>query len=679
MRGNQYLAPTGYETLSSGVEYHRLRTDSLLGRVLLVSFSETGDAQLDVLAQIAFEKGVSKGKIVLDPQASSVPRWLRKSYASMDAIRVAIAQDQERLDHARTAADVGSGEAESGSARKHSIAVSVAGRRNQITEAVLNMQHVLSAPNPCTALNVFAREGGQNERRFRNWFFSFLAYGHKEEALAPRNSDRGRYDRSDPKYADSRFGRDDVEGNRAAYGVSAEAAKNIVLGFEKLAKLGMTHADVYRVVLEDDELFGCRTQKNGELWHFFHPEGKPFPSERQFWFHLRKSKTRDQIYMVLRGKETHRNQIAQSEGSYSSLTVNVGERVHCDVEFVEEVVHRYGFPEETESLAICQIYDSLGIGLGISSGVTEDDQVYLDALFSMAIPKSLLGELIGLAISDDEWPCRGLPSLFVADRGPASRKKMAARLKETVIARQSTPSYSPQSNSPVESRHSRTPSMTGAPTHVDRHRTPIQILRRKTEQMIRENVISSSGPRHASNDQIMAGKYTSRALYLDLKGRGRSDEIEIDEADAVRLFLMEVEFRIGDGFFEYKHQKFGGAAYRKHPAFAKMHARQGGSLKGWIYRASTRFVWVELDGAPLRIEALLPYQDDKEQLYLSLSELEEVGKTRERAVRKLRKATAPASSASNSKLQAAGDAPDRGGRKSGRKPRRTHGAKGKRT
>jgi hypothetical protein len=669
MRGNQYSTPHGYETLRAGVEYHRIRTDSVVGRVLLASFSKQGDACLHVLSQLAFEKGLSKAKIILDPQPSTVPCWLRGSFASMDAIRAAIEKDRERLDKKRTDEELASSPMETGTRRAHSMSVCVSSRHAHIMDAVHNVRGVLDAANPCSALNRYAKAARQNERRFRNWFFGFIVYGHKQEALAPRNSDRGRYDRGDAKYEDSRFGRDDLDGNKAAYRVTAEVAKKIVEGFDTHAKVGMTKSAVYRAVIEDPALFGCSTQKDGKLWRFFHPAGDPFPSERQFWYHVGKAKTAAAIYIALRGQETHRNRIAQSEGSYSSLTVNVGERVHCDVEFAEEVVYRYGTNGETQTLAICQIYDSLGIGLGISAGHTEDDQVYLDALFSMAIPKSLLGELIGLILSDQEWPCRGLPSLFIADRGPASRKKMATRLRGAVLARQSTPSYSPQSNSPVESRHSRSPSMTGAPTHVDRGRTPIQVLRSKTEQMVRENTISTSGPRHASNDQIMAGEYTSLALYVDLKGRGRSDEIEIDEADAVRLFLMPVKFKVGDGFFEYEHQQFGGAAYRKHPAFAKMHSRQGEYVNGWVYRASTRYVWVELEGVPVRIEALLPYQDDKEQLYLSLSELEEVGRCRGRAVRKLQKATSAASSASEAKLRAAGDVP-RGGRRQGRKPRR---------
>ena len=635
---DQYVAPRGLDTLRAGVLHHRLRTDSERGRILFVSFGERPSCTLRIVNQQKFEGAL--GDLILPaPEPISVTPWL-KEFGTLSTVADVLAE---------THPDPTS---EQGERLPSKASLDVESRLLHIQSAVAKIHDVLSHDNPDFALNVFARACTPpvNETRFRVWFYSYVAFARNQAVLAPTYHLRGRYSRLDPKYAESKFGRTSNDGTACPFTASISMVDTILKAFEVQGKLGRTRAEVYAYAMEKE--FGCHTARVGTWNEYRHKDGAPFPTEDQFWYRCELKYGRERIRQILCGKETYRNKHATSEGRYGQLQTNVCQRVHADAAYSKEFPKSYLSDELLPNIAQVEIICSLsgfGVGLGFELGA-ETGQAYLDALFCMAIPKSLYGTLIGYEISDDDWPGSGIPGSLVTDRGPGAALKILQKLKDAGIWRQMTPSNSPQSNSVVEGRHEKEAKIAGAPSYKISKFTPIEMVKDKVRATIKMNR-SSSGLARASNEQLARGQFTPHEIYSNMLSRTRTDAEYIPVEDAVRLFLTEVEFHVRDDYLYLYNRPYGGAKFKATELSGKLATRNGKTLVGYVMNICTRYAWVEADGCPVMVEALNPFLDGDEQLFLSLAELKMLGKAYSQAETALKKHRAPEKSASAQQFQ----------------------------
>lgn len=621
---NQFTAPNGFATLQKGEVYHLLRSDPVRNRVILVAFTPTQRTRLLILKREEFEDNLDS-KVCRAKEAKTLPPWLAV-HGSLSALTKvmfdsAIATGQTNSDTETDAEECTTNGAQ--------IAEE---RRIHIQGAVDNVQEILSAPNPNTELNRYARacDPRQNETRFRTWFYVYLAFGHNAAVLYPAFHNRGRYDRGDPKYVKP-FGAPGAGGAHARSKMTtAEQAKTMLEAFDKATKLNKTRDEIYDQVLR--ESYGCCVEEIGGIANYFHPAGEPFPTRDQFWYRCEMDRGgRIGIKKLTRGEETVRNEDAPSRGHYSMGSTNIMERVHLDVEHTEERPLSYLGTEVKPRVSICIVRDALdGYGLGIGGGNgAEDGQIYLEALFCAAIPKTLFCRMIGYPLKDGEWDSEGLPTWAITDRGPGGRQTLLDRIQKMGIARTITPTQSPQSNSPSEGKNSRRPKIAGIPVEEVGSLTAIGLMQKAVAILIRENR-SSKALDHASNGQIMRGQVTPEAIHLDMQRRGRSDARYVSVEEAVRMFLQPIEVKYRDGLLYLHNRPFGGAAWQK---CLEQYPRglRTSVLSGYALTLATRHIFVEVGSELVMVDALTRYRDGDEELYLSLDQLAEVGRAAAKA------------------------------------------------
>lgn len=608
MYTNQFVAPEGFLTMRKGEVHHKLRLDAARQRVLFVVFAAEQRARLVVVDYARLMDELNKA-VIPATEPEPVPPWLQ-SLGSLDQVHLLIDRAVQREGPERTPTNA---------------ARIVEARLSYIQAAVDDLSAVLGHSDPNFALNIHARrcDPPQNESRFRAWVYAYVAFGYSQAALFPAYHHRGRWNRLDPIHSHPQ-GRPGHFGGRARFNMTPELVERIANAFKKHSAIGLTRDKVYSLSMRME--FGCRSQGTGSDVTFYHSEGKPFPTADQFWYRCELAFGRDGIKKALRGEETYRNQDAPSIGNYSMGVGNVCERVHGDVAYSKAYPKSYVGNEHRPKLVVCRLTDALsGMGVGIGGGNgAEDGQAYLEALFCMAIPKSLFGSLIGYPISDEDWPGHGLPTWLVVDRGPGGSASVLRQLQEHGIARTLTPTRSPQSNSVVESRHPRAAEIAGIPAYETSDLTAVRMFQQEVERVLLANRSSLAIDR-ASNAQIARGEVTPLAIYKDMLGRLRTDARPVEIEVAVRAFLPKVEFVLRDGLLYLHNRPFGGPRFKDGMPELMRSRLDGQSLQGYCMTMSTRHAWVELGSRLVMVDALNRYRDGDEDLYLSLDDLAAIG------------------------------------------------------
>ena len=608
MHTDQFIAPEGFLTMQKGDVHHRLRTDTTRGRVLFAVFMKERRARIVVVDHQQLTAALGRD-VIPAPEPERLPPWLR-SLGSIDDVHMLIDE---------------AAQTEGPQGTPSNAARVVDARLCYIQPALDDLRAILSADDPNVVLNSHARrcDPPQNESRFRAWVYVYVAFGYSRAVLFPSYHSRGRWNRLDPAHTKPQ-GRPGHSGGRSRFNMTPELVERITDSFIKHARLGQTRDKVYASAMRLE--FGCRTQRVSGRTVFMHPEGKPFPTQNQFWYRCELKFGRDGIKKALRGEETYRNRDAPSIGSYAMGVGNVLERVHVDVSYSKAYPKSYVGDGVRPKLAVCRIVDSLtGVCVGIGSGNgPEDGRMYQEAMFCAAIPKRLFGKLIGYEIDDNEWPGNGLPTWVVSDRGPGGSAQVLQRIQELGIARTLTPTRSPQSNSVVESRHPRSAEIAGIPAYETSDLTSIEMFKQEVELAMLANRSSSAIDR-ASNAQIVRGEVTPLAIYKDMLGRLRTDARPIQVEDAVRMFLPEVQLVLRDGKLHLHNRPFGGPAFQKAMTQVEQRRLEGQTLKGYCLTISTRHAWVDLGSRLVMVDALTRYRDGDEDLYLTLDDLREVG------------------------------------------------------
>lgn len=593
------VVPEGFRNLRKEVSYILLRNNPAQPAVL-VYFDSQRNAHLEHVSQQDFQEGLSSRKILPKPGGTpTLPPWLAHLIETDLDLNEAFVTD-------------------AGERGKTHLAL-IEERLAFILPAHECAGEILSNTNPDRLLNRFANncEPKQNLRRYRNWFYTYLAFGANKWALLPPMFDAGRWDRLDPKWDGKKFGRESKQGRSAGYGTTKELFEKSVAGFALHVQVGSTLTEVYRDTLK--KTFGCRVERVDDRAHYTHPEGAPYPSFWQYKRHCEKHYGKDGIQRALMGDQTFRLKVAATQGAYSSELSNLAQLASGDATWTKDVARNYVNKQPLSKLCVAKYYCSLsGYLLGVGFSLSETKNAYNAALFCMAIPKKRFAEILGLTIEEDDWLGNGLAADFKTDGGPGR----SAKLGLTNEARARTPAYTPQSNSTIESRHERQKAVKGAPEFRASKLTPIEMARRELKRLITQTRTSSAEAR-VTIDMVGEGVRTPRDIwkYLDAQMRNDAQAIEFDQA--VRRFLVPVEFNIEGGRIKLHGLPYNSHAFQATATCRRLKNLKGGKLEGYVLEIAVRKAWVVVEGSHIvEVDVQLPIRVQSNELYLSLSELE---------------------------------------------------------
>jgi len=597
VEGMQLCAPTGFKALQAGVRYHFLHRSE--GRVVFAHFSEKPTAaHLTYLTCTEFDYANGQGlvKLLEREDVARLPPWLKS-------------REKEVFDESPASNDEKLG------------AVwpdwKVVGQRvDLVADAVDECADILSQIDPIRALNRYAMsaEPVQNTGRFRLFFITYIAFGRNRWALLPAPAGRGKYLRDKCEGPAKRFGRPHRDGAQHGHNVTPALVTLMVKGFKRFARKGKSLSFVYRRTLV--KVMGCKWAVRDDETYIFHPKGDPFPTYGQFNYWLVKVLSHEVVWSKLWGAVQYRNTYAATQGSYSEGLQDVLEKVYSDAAAFSDYPRSYVLNAPSLPLyeipAVCGL---TGLTVGISFAVGgEAESGYKQALAFMALPKSLMSEVFGVPLSERDWPITLMPRGDQTDRGAGAAKSITKLNQERGISRDMTPSYAPQSNSPVEAQHRRSPSSSGQPTHCVSKLTAIEMVQHRLKEVESEN-----------RARLVTNRLTPEQLALGIKSplqlchhylkEGRVQGVQMAVEDVITGYLPKIEFEIKDGKLTRKGVVYRSAEFSACKFGREIRKHEGDRLNGHSFEICNRVVWVIVDKKLVEVRAI-PNVREHESVYL---------------------------------------------------------------
>ncbi|MDT0634870.1 hypothetical protein [Spectribacter hydrogenoxidans] len=434
-------------------------------------------------------------------------------------------------------------------------------------------------------------------------------------ALLPTTHRIGRWEREHCK-TDTPLGRRaKLTGRVVAPRLTAGDKQLIRDSYKRHRQLGKSLKSIYEDALK--LTWGCKPTKNSEgFFFYYHPQGRPYPTFRQYQYELFKGIGSEQIRIDKRGKEYVRNKTAASRGRFTEHTANLMERVEADGDWSS--AHPIGLDKSPlPRIVTVRLIDSLSgchIGVGFSEGA-ERAEAYRSAEFAAAIGLRRYSGLFGLDPGEFETPSPGLIQVSITDRGSGATQQVGdpAPIRELATA------YSGQSKSLVESHHPRTSQDREAPSHMVSNLGPVQMAAQEVMRAIAHNYESDASGR--MTPEMLAANVAATPIsiwhYMETRGRTAAGRISFEAA--VRRFLQRKNFSITRRGVTLEHFRFGSPDFD-----VQKHLRRDGvaSVTGYILPMCVRHVWVESTVGLIQLDAQLPFADSDSQLYLSLTELQ---------------------------------------------------------
>lgn len=618
--GTQILAPEGWHQMPKGIIFHFLKSDAKRGRTLLVNF-ESGDkymahkAHLVVMSRKTFEEGAGSEKIFACEQQSLLPPWLE----TLNGV------DLSQIDRFRPNAKI-----------LHRTRVE--NRFLNIAPTVRDFDNILAADDPEAEINRRARIciPAQNETRLRLWVLTYLCFGQDMWVLLPPFHEIGHWNRCD--YPNKKFGAPSIAfGTAYGNGSSQELTEFCVKSYLKRAKLGKHMTEIYDEAMTED--FHCRSIVSPSGLRYYVPEkGEPFPTYWQFKYRVQNTIGIEDIQRTLYGEVRHRARIAASKGSFSEEVANLMERVEADGYYTKE--RPKGYVEGTSLPPLCVVIgrDVLcgkKLGIGFSFG-SERGTAYRMMLFCMAVPKGYFCKLFGVPFVHGEWLNEGLPGHFSIDRGPGARKNLIDELEKRFPIKDLAPSWMGQSKATVESSHPRDVKTEGQPTYLQSNFTPVELAKREIMRLIKYNNTANMEDRLDPDSELALVPPSPIGLWSYYDKLFRNDAMPMSIDEAVRTFLTPVEFSLRDDGVWLDQRRYDTEELRATGILERV-ARSGevgAKINGYILDMCIRYIWVEVDGRILLLEAMLRIRGDEETLYMSFEELDQWNEAR----RKIRSA-----------------------------------------
>lgn len=607
--GTQIIVPEGYSSLKPGFRYYFLSYNRKVGRVNLVFYLGNKKSNYSThvisMGSLLFEAGVESGWIVEDEVQLTMPPWF------VDLVGNKPTLNNDWISYARG---------------KHQKLV--LDRLEKIQPLLDISQSIIKSDKPETYIKEYVKnaEGKLNYVRIKTWFFAYILHSMSLDALLPGFSCNGRHSKDVATKNGVRVGKKSRSLGRKGGAVSSkELCFEIVEGFVKHAEMGKPITRIYSIVME--KKFGCKTFKDPStgLTTYYQPEGKPYPSIWQFKYRIKKEFTPHSIAEKIYGPKRAKALLKADEGPFTENVGNLMERVEFDGYYVKDRPRSFLGNEYLTRLCVVRAVDVatgliVGIGFSIDSEVAE---AYEMCLFSMSLDKKKFCKLFGIKISTSDWPCSGMSAMEVYDRGPAL-KLLKERVDRNMVLVELTPSYSGPSKAIVEASHPRDMTNDESPSFKVSHLDYIQMVKSEIFRVIEDNKKSDASSRLTPN-MLKAGVYPyPLSIWKYMEKRGRSDAYPMKYDEAIRKFLVKVNVIINRKGAFLENIRYSSDDFVATGILDKAAKEQQFLLSAYIMTACVRTIWISLDGKLYEVEALLPINDNENQLYMSLSDLTEL-------------------------------------------------------
>lgn len=507
----------------------------------------------------------------------------------------------------------------------------VEGRLLKIAEAISNPHTWMFAEDPEFALNQMARKAGCNETRYRIWAVTYVACGRNIWSLHSPWHNIGRWLRK--VHRGKKFGRPSLKyGTRYGNGEDSELTAAYIAGYKRFAREGRTLQEVYDLIMVKDLKCKVGSQGKQKFKVFIPPPGQGFYTYDQFRYRLIQEFGLEQIQMDLYGEIRVRTKISPSKGKYAEHLVNLMEEVEADAFSCAELPRGYlegsTLPPIKVAVGI-DVLSSMGLGIGFSLG-SERREAYRMMLFCMAVPKAYFCALFGLKIQPEDWPSQGLPSSYITDRGPGAALKLIEKFDDEFPIRELTLAYSGQSKATVESSNPRKRKIEGRPGYYKSKFTPIKLARKLIWEFIKRNRTRWIESKIEAIPEMAFVSPDPLSFWNAYNARGRNDAQMMSIDDAVRTFLTPKKLSLKEDAVYLAGQRFNSEKLKATGIFQKLKRSTVDVMEidGYVMDLCVRHLWVELDGQLYQLDAQLKVGGDADDLYVSLSELEQFAAAR---------------------------------------------------
>lgn len=604
--GSCLITPEGFGELMSGKTYHFLVSDGLSNRVRLVEFDDQGRrAILHTLPRLRFEAALEAGHLI-EMGLHASPPWLEKTIGIEVSWRESTrVNPKERYEN------------------------KVNRRLLAITELVLEAGKILRSENPEALINAHARNSSprQNPGRVRLWFFTYLVFGKSKWSLMPNLHRIGAWDRCEKTM--KKLGRPSRAGQQFGYPITHEMKAKILEGYLKFKRSDRTKDEIYGSALR--KTFGCRVREGSDGKEFYHPYGEPFPSPFQFWDWVKKQTDPASLSRELKGPSASRA-LSGDKGSYADQLSNLNQVVEYDGFYPSEKIS--GMIEGSALEAFCVVRAACGksgaiVGVGFARG-RESVEAYRMALFCAAIDKVKFCELFGLTIKPEEWPCIGLSSRLVFDRGPAAH--MDAKEAIDWLSRlELTPTHSGQSKATVESSHPRDRQLKDQARYVHSGLNLVEMARREVRRAVKDNQTSNATSRMTEDMWLEEFSPTPLNIWKYLDERGRNSGTLVPFEGAVREFLPPLPVVIRRNGVYFYGRKYNSDSLIATGVFDKVSRNGVISATAFSLTMCVRHIWIEIEGRLHELNFIYTASTRAGSENISLEDLQVINESRLKA------------------------------------------------
>lgn len=327
-----------------------------------------------------------------------------------------------------------------------------------------------------------------------------------------------------------------------------------------------------------------------------------------------------------------RQRATSNQGNYTQQYANFLEAVEVDAYFVSDRPKALYSNEPAERLAVAEavcVTTGAVVGVGFSLG-SETADAYRSMLFCMVAPKSYIARLYGIPPELLKWEIQGLPAHLISDRGPAGHRSLADRLEQLFPIKEIAPSYEGQSKAVVESTHPRDVQLEGAPSHILSDLDVVQMVKREVLRAASKNHtrdISSRLDDRAIRAFLDDGRVATPHHYVQyLTKRLRSSARDLSLEDGVRAFWTPVEFNVDKDGVKFRHRHFTSQPFQDTGFMKNVGRVKNLTIKGYVLSLSLRYVWVEVAGRMVELEATRRVRVGDEEMEVPLSEIEETAR-----------------------------------------------------
>lgn len=604
--GSQLIAPAGFRSLLSTIRYYFVANDSKNNIVNLAFYAKSGagySTELISLPAKEFEEGIAAHSITIAEEQLALPPWLYRQVGDE------LISCKDWLAYGRS---------------KHKNIVE--GRFKSIDSLLRIEREIRYSKHPERYFSKVIKESRRSLRqsRVKNWFYAYLLHGRCKDALLPEFFANGITSADVCKENGIKTGRKSKRlGKKAGFVSSKEMTEKIVEAFVKFSVIGRPMTIIYADSLV--KYFGCKTFCNPATgyYEYYHPQGAPYPTIWQFKYRVMKEFGEESVAARIYGPKRARARMKADIGPFTESVGNLMEKVEFDGYYVKErPKSMIGGGYLTRLCVIRAVDVSTGAVVGIGFAIdTEVAAAYKMCLFSMAMNKVEFCRLFGLEIDEDDWPCQGMPAEEVFDRGPAI-KLIEKLVDEYMSIVELTRSHDGGGKAVVESSHPRDMNDQEAPSHAVSKMDFISMIRAELFGVIEDNKASDASSRLTPAMIAEGVLMFPLAIWNYMEDRGRTDAVAKRLDEAIFEYLTKVEVSIDRRGAFLNGIRYTSQQLTETGAFDKAAKAQKFTLSAYVLTACVRHIWIEYQGRLFFASAQLPINDNEEQLYLSLLDVE---------------------------------------------------------